>query len=235
MNFYIEKDFKLENFEVKNINQMEEIITAGQLLRILNSNPKEVSTLCQKACLKPKKDGFGNIYFSKDDIDVLKKVKELYQHTKELQEEKKRAIEEAVKKMNIKKEIENESNILYKTKENNFLQRVKEKAQSREIAPVEEAAGLVSFDDMENNVVSRSFAKLENNIVDRISSVLNEKMDGLDEIVVELIRAKTENESLRQKLNELNKENFTLKNENSSFKSVGLGFYVKKASDDYML
>ena len=73
------------------------------------------------------------------------------------------------------------------------------------------------------------------NIVDRISSVLSEKMDGLDEIVVELIRAKTENESLRQKLNELNKENFTLKSENSSFKSVGLGFYVKKASDDYML
>ncbi len=84
----------------ENINQMEEIITAGQLLRILNSNPKEVSTLCQKACLKPKKDGFGNIYFSKDDIDVLKKVKELYKHTKELQEEKKRAVEEAVRKMN---------------------------------------------------------------------------------------------------------------------------------------
>ena len=71
--------------------------------------------------------------------------------------------------------------------------------------------------------------------MDRISSVLNEKMDGLDEIVVELIRTKTENETLRQKLNELNKENFTLKSENSSFKSVGLGFYVKKASDDYML
>ena len=95
----------------QDINQMEEIITAGQLLRILNSNPKEVSTLCQKACLKPKKDGFGNIYFSKDDIDVLKKVKELYQHTKELQEEKKRAVEEAVKKMSVKKEAKNESNI----------------------------------------------------------------------------------------------------------------------------
>lgn len=213
---------------------MEEIITAGQLLRILNSNPKEVSTLCQKACLKPKKDGFGNIYFSKDDIDVLKKVKELYQHTKELQEEKKRAIEEAVKKMNIKKEIENESNILYK-KENNFLQRVKEKAQSREIAPVSDSTDMLSIDGMDNSVVSRSLAALENNIVERISGVLNEKMDGLDEIVVELIRAKTENESLRQKLNELNKENFTLKSENSSFKSVGLGFYVKKVSDDYML
>ncbi len=218
---------------MKNINQMEEIITAGQLLKILNSNPKEVSTLCQKACLKPKKDGFGNIYFSKDDIDVLKKVKELYRHTKELQEEKKRAIEEAVKKMNIKKE-ENEPGVLYKSKENNFLQRVKERAQKQEMVSVSNASDLLSLDGAEDSV-SRGLAALENNIVDRISSVLSEKMDGLDEIVVELIRAKTENESLRQKLNELNKENFTLKSENSSFKSVGLGFYVKKASDDYML
>ena len=211
---------------------MEEIITAGQLLRILNSNPKEVSTLCQKACLKPKKDGFGNIYFSKDDIDVLKKVKELYRHTKELQEEKKRAVEEAVKKMNIKKE-ENESSVLYK-KENNFLQRVKERAQKHDITPVSNSTDVLSLDGVDSNV-SKGLAALENNIVDRISGVINEKMDGLDEIVVELIRAKTENESLRQKLNELNKENFTLKSENSSFKSVGLGFYVKKASDDYML
>ena len=218
----------------QDINQMEEIITAGQLLRILNSNPKEVSTLCQKACLKPKKDGFGNIYFSKDDIDVLKKVKELYQHTKELQEEKKRAVEEAVKKMSVKKEAENESNILYKTKENNFLQRVKQKAQKHEMVSADDVNGIFPLDEAESSV-SRGLAALENNIVDRISSVLNEKMDGLDEIVVELIRAKTENEYLRQKLNELNKENFTLKSENSSFKSVGLGFYVKKATDDYML
>lgn len=218
----------------QDINQMEEIITAGQLLRILNSNPKEVSTLCQKACLKPKKDGFGNIYFSKDDIDVLKKVKELYQHTKELQEEKKRAVEEAVKKMSVKKEAENESNILYKTKENNFLQRVKQKAQKHEMVSADDVNGIFPLDEAESSV-SRGLAALENNIVDRISSVLNEKMDGLDEIVVELIRAKTENESLRQKLNELNKENFTLKSENSSFKSVGLGFYVKKATYDYML
>ena len=99
---------------------------------------------------------------------------------------------------------------------------------------VSNASDLLSLDGAEDSV-SRGLAALENNIVDRISSVLSEKMDGLDEIVVELIRAKTENESLRQKLNELNKENFTLKSENSSFKSVGLGFYVKKASDDYML
>lgn len=229
----------MENFEVKqeDINQMEEIISAGQLLRILNSNPKEVSTLCQKACLKPKKDGFGNIYFSKDDIDVLKKVKELYKHTKELQEEKKRAVEEAVKKMAIEKEyseVQEESENLYKNvKENNFLQRVKQKAQKHELALHNVAEDLIPSSP--KSEIQRSIESLENNIVDRISNVLSEKMDGLDEIVVELIRTKTENETLRQKLNELNKENFNLKSENSSFKSVGLGLYVKRSPDDFMM
>lgn len=230
----------MENFEVKqeDINQMEEIISAGQLLRILNSNPKEVSTLCQKACLKPKKDGFGNIYFSKDDIDVLKKVKELYKHTKELQEEKKRAVEEAVKKMTIEKEYaeaeQAEGENLYKNnKENNFLQRMKQKVQKHEIALHSGAEGTMSLSP--KTEFQRSIEGLENNIVDRISNVLSEKMDGLDEIVVELIRTKTENETLRQKLNELNKENFNLKSENSSYKSVGLGFYVKKNTDDFMM
>lgn len=205
--------------EKQKTNQMEEIISAGQLLRILNSNPKEVSTLCQKACLKPKKDGFGNIYFSKDDIDVLKKVKELYKQTKELQEEKKRAVEEAVKEMTTV------------DKENNFLQRMKQRVQRHEFDNVENALEPINA----KGDIARSIQTLENNIVDRISNVLSEKMDGLDEIVVELIRTKTENETLRQKLNELNKENFNLKSENACFKSVGLGFYVKRNTDDFMM
>ena len=66
-----------------------------------------------------------------------------------------------------------------------------------------------------------------------MTSVLSEKLDGLDEVIVELIKAKTENETLRQKINTLNKENFALKTENASFKPVGLGFYIKKSTDDF--
>ena len=74
---------------------------------------------------------------------------------------------------------------------------------------------------------------VENNVINKITDVLSEKLDGLDEVIVELIKAKTENETLRQKVNELNKENFALKTENSSFKPVGLGFYVKKPTDEF--
>ena len=88
-----------------------------------------------------------------------------------------------------------------------------------------------------------SLTNLENNVVDQISGVidsklsekLDEKLDGMDEVVVELIRCKTENETLRQKINELNKENYNLKNQVNSFKKVAPGLYIKRSNDNFML
>lgn len=84
------------------------------------------------------------------------------------------------------------------------------------------------------NLIS-TLESMEKNITDSMSKIIDEKLDGMDEVVVELIRCKTENESLRQKLNELNKENYHLKNTVKSYKSVGLGLYVRKANDDFAL
>ena len=77
------------------------------------------------------------------------------------------------------------------------------------------------------NILS-SLRDMENKLSDRISKVIDEKLEGMDEVVVELIRCKTDNETLRQKIIDLNKEIYQLKNELNSFKSVGLGFYEKK-------
>lgn len=76
---------------------------------------------------------------------------------------------------------------------------------------------------------------MEKNITDSMSKIIDEKLDGMDEVVVELIRCKTENETLRQKINELNKENYHLKNTVKSYSPIGLGLYIKKASDDFSL
>ena len=57
----------------------------------------------------------------------------------------------------------------------------------------------------------------------------------MDEVVVELVRCKTENETLRYKINELNKEVYNIKNELSLYKPIGLGFYVKKSVDSSLL
>lgn len=89
-----------------------------------------------------------------------------------------------------------------------------------------------------NAVVGNLLTTLENlekSITSSMSKIIDEKLDGMDEVVVELIRCKTENETLRQKINELNKENYHLKNTAKSYKSVGLGLYVRKQNDDFSL
>ena len=72
---------------------------------------------------------------------------------------------------------------------------------------------------------------IENSITDKLKGILDEKLDGMDDVVMELIRVKTENETMRFKINELNKENYKLKKEINSFKKVPFGFYAKTTPD----
>ncbi len=79
---------------------------------------------------------------------------------------------------------------------------------------------------MKNLLVS--LKEMESNLSDRIAKVIDEKLEGMDEVVVELIRCKTDNETLRQKIVDLNKEIYQLKNDVNSYKSIGMGLYVKQ-------
>ena len=78
------------------------------------------------------------------------------------------------------------------------------------------------------NSILSSLKNMEDKLSDKIAQVIDEKLEGMDEVVVELIRCKTDNETLRQKIVDLNKEVYQLKNKLNSYKPVGLGFYVKK-------
>ena len=51
---------------------------------------------------------------------------------------------------------------------------------------------------------------MENNITTSMTKLIDEKLEGMDDVVLELVRCKTENENLKNKVNELNKENFML-------------------------
>ncbi len=73
-----------------------------------------------------------------------------------------------------------------------------------------------------------SLKDMETKLSDRIAKVIDEKLEGMDEVVVELIRCKTDNETLRQKIIDLNKEIYQLKNDLNSFKPIGFGMYRKK-------
>lgn len=73
-----------------------------------------------------------------------------------------------------------------------------------------------------------SLKEMEDNLSDKISKVIDEKLEGMDEVVVELIRCKTDNETLRQKVIDLNKEIYQLKSSLNCYKPVGLGLYRKR-------
>ena len=85
-----------------------------------------------------------------------------------------------------------------------------------------------------NNLLE-TLDRLENNITTSMTKIIDEKLEGMDDVVLELVRCKTENENLKNKVNELNKENFKLKNILNSFKPLMCGFYVKKEEENNIL
>lgn len=80
-----------------------------------------------------------------------------------------------------------------------------------------------------------TLSKMENNITSSVTRLIDEKLEGMDDVVLELVRCKTENENLKNKINELNKENFKLKNILNSFKPLFCGFYVKKEEESNII
>ncbi len=98
--------------------------------------------------------------------------------------------------------------------------------------PVAVRAGAGSVSAQNNSAAVRSILntlqELEVKLSNKIAKVIDEKLEGMDDVVVELIRCKTDNETLKQKIVDLNKEVYQLKNELNSYKPVAMGFYKKK-------
>lgn len=200
--------------------QAEQKINIEELEIILNSDIEHVVALCKKACLKPKTDSLGNAYFTKDDVDVLKKMKELYTQAQNIQTNK----EETVAKTIIEPAKGENLNLDNPNKKINFLEKAKNRMKSDTMLSAISAAHPVAQ-------LNNKLDVMEKNLIQKMGEILSEKMDGFDEIIVELIRAKTENENLRQQVNSLNKQVFILKNELASFKQLAFGIYTKKDTD----
>jgi DNA-binding transcriptional MerR regulator len=64
-------------------------------------------------------------------------------------------------------------------------------------------------------------------ILKDLSQLLDDKLSGLDEVVIELIRAKSDNDSMKQRLALVQDELEQLKFELGRFKPVQFGFYRK--------
>lgn len=119
--------------------------------------------------------------------------------------------------------------------------------------PIEEVREILDFDNQENdskgisndlpaliksektldseeqvNSLVNTVIDVRENIVERLTKFIDDKLDGLDEVMIELIKCKTENERSKLKIDQLVKDNYSLKAEIESFKPVALGLYLKK-------
>ena len=205
---------------LEEITTREEIISALKAQEMLNSNISELESLCRKTSLRPRKDEFGNVYFSKNDVDILKKVKELYSNSQKLEQK-------------VELREENRESAFVKASEK-VREEVQEIQQLRRVEALELPSSLEEKREVKPQArFVFALGKLDETILSRMESLLSEKMDGLDEVILELIRSKTENENLRQKLNELNKENYSLKKEVNSYKPLAMGLYLKSNNQDF--
>ena len=213
---------KIQNFSVETVRN------------ILNLDNKGIAKLCARVSLMPKKDSHGRTYFTKDDVEILRRIKSLGEQQKTIkrsQEPLKASKSYAsipMKKASSKLQAVVSSK---KEKEEKKVPQIVE--SSAAVAPVAAVIDKIcsSLSSLENNLV----AKVSKIVDDKVGAKLDEKLDGMDEVVVELVRCKTENETLRYKMNELNKEVYNLKNELSKYNHLGFGFYVKKNGDSSLL
>ena len=84
-----------------------------------------------------------------------------------------------------------------------------------------------SFNQMEE--------KISNNILNTLDKKLDEKMQVVEGMAAELIKFQTENEKLKNKIIELNRENVHMKMELEKFEKIGFGFYKKYEVKDYTI
>lgn len=220
---------------------------------LLETDNKGIAKLCAQVSLMPKKDDLGRTYFTKDDLEILRRVKAMNKEVNEVKEAANNAgkayatvpvkvsVPEAARKAVKKTKTLPGANV--QTFDNTDVQNDYNASQNF----VEEQPKYnipVNFPVKKDSAaaiekICSSLEEIQETLSDKISNIieekLEEKLDGIDEVVVELVRCKTENETLRYKMNELNKEVYNLKNELSRYKSIGMGFYIKKNGDSSLI
>ena len=77
--------------------------------------------------------------------------------------------------------------------------------------------------------------KISNNILETLDKKLAEKMQNMEGMAAELIKLQTENEKLKNKIIELNKDNVHMKMELEKFEKIGFGFYRRYEVKDYTI
>ena len=175
---------------------------------VLGTDNDGIIKLCKDSGVKLKKNKKGLTYFTFEDVKTLKKMSDIHSETIKY-EQRTNDLTETVKQFPIPKE---------QSAENTSTQLIKEVLSENSISIVKELSNALK--DFEEGVCDR--------FTDILDQKLEEKLGGIDDVIMELVSSKSDAEALRKEITKQQKEIYSLKNELSKYKKVMGNLYVRK-------
>lgn len=200
--------------------------TIGYVMELLGLDERELMTYVQMLSLSPRKDDkTGRLIFTHRDIESLKKAKDMKKHGDN---------PDTIARQLGNKAVGGASNPTLKqappaTLDKEMLPTTSGKGNyMSSVTPNQQTLRPSSSGNKDNiTVMVEAVSQVKEGILKDLSRLLDDKLSGLDEVVVELIRCKSENDSLKKKLDEAVRSKEALEYELSRFKPVQFGFYRK--------
>ncbi len=192
--------------------------TLSYVMELLGLEERELMSYVQTLGLSPRKDEkTGRVIFTHRDIEAIKKAKDL-KKSGELTEGLSQpiSINKVTPGQSTNPKTDEEAGGL--TSKSGYMSPMSSGNQS-----MRNAAG--GKDNI--TVMVEAVSQVKEGILKDLSRLLDDKLSGLDEVVVELIRCKSENDTLKKKLDDAVRAKETLEYELSRFKPVQFGFYRK--------
>lgn len=200
--------------------------TIGYVMELLGLDERELMTYVQMLSLSPRKDDkTGRLIFTHRDIEALKKAKDMKKHgdnpdtiARQLGGKPMNGASTPNLKQASPSNSEKESTATNLNSKANYMSSV---------APSQQTLRPSSASKDNITVMVEAVSQVKEGILKDLSRLLDDKLSGLDEVVVELIRCKSENDTLKKKLDEAVRTKEALEYELSRFKPVQFGFYRK--------
>ncbi len=180
---------------------------------LLNIDNDGIIELCKAGDIPLRQNEHGLTYFTTDDVITLKKLQKIQTETNH-KEEKSIKLKNTLKKLPAKKQEQKNISTHQINNDNESVLLLKQITSA--------------VKNIENGFYDKFSSILEN----KLEYKLEEKLAGLDEVIMDLVKSKSEVEQLRKTIADNTKEIYSLKNELSRYKQVFGKFYVKNEPDD---
>ncbi len=181
--------------------------TIGYVMELLNLDESRLMTYVRTLGLTPTKDErTGHLIFTHRDIDLLKKAQDMSNRGEDM--------------TTIANRLGTPQTLPH--------------SDSQALAPTKRSSSQALYTPSSSGskdnlaVMLESMSQIKEGLLKDLARLVDDKLSGLDDLVVELIRCKSENDSLRKRLDEVQKSKERLEYELSLFKPVQFGFYKKE-------